>query len=49
MSLALFFALHVSNANTFIFRSWLLCVGIMLWFDVCWRYSVVQLHTVASS
>ena len=38
MSLALFFAQHVSNASTFIFRSLRLCVGILLWFDVCWRY-----------
>ena len=34
MSLALFFAQHVSNASTFIFRSLRLCVGILLWFDV---------------
>ena len=44
MSLALFFAAqHVSNASTFIFRSLRLCVGILLWFDVCWRYGVVRL------
>ena len=43
MSLALFFAQHVSNASTFIFRSLRLCVGILLWFDVCWRYGVVRL------
>ena len=44
MSLALFFAAqHVSNVSTFIFRSLRLCVGIMLWFDVCWRYGVVRL------
>ena len=44
MSLALFFAAqHVSNASTFICRSLRLCVGILLWFDVCWRYSVVRL------
>ena len=43
MSLALFFAQHASNASTFIFRSLRLCVGILLWFDVCWRYSVVRL------
>ena len=43
MSLVLFFAQHVSNASTFIFRSWRLCVGILLWFDVCWRYGVVRL------
>ena len=42
-SLALFFAQHVSNANTFIFKSLRLCVGILLWFDVCWRYGVVRL------
>jgi len=30
MSLALFFARHVSNASTFIFRSLRLCVGILL-------------------
>jgi len=30
MSLALFFAQHVSNASTFIFRSLRLCVGILL-------------------
>jgi hypothetical protein len=38
-----FFAQHVSNASTFIFRSLRLCVGILLWFDVCWRYVVVLL------
>ena len=43
MSLALFFAQHVSNASTFIFMSLRLCVGIPLWFDVCWRYGVVRL------
>ena len=44
MSLALFFAAqHVSNASTFIFRILRLCVGILLWFDVCWRYGVVRL------
>ena len=43
MSLALFFAQHVSNDSTFIFRSMRLCVVIMLWFDVCWRYGVVRL------
>ena len=43
MSLALFFAQHVSNAGTFIFRSLRLCVGILLWFHVCWRYGVVRL------
>ena len=43
MSLALFFAQHVSNASTFIFRSLWLRVGILLWFDVCWRYGVVRL------
>ena len=43
MSLALFFAQHISNANTFIFRSLRLCVGILLWLDVCWRYGVVRL------
>ena len=43
MSLALFFVQHVSNASTFIFRSLRLCVGILLWFDVCWRYGVVRL------
>ena len=43
MSLALFFAPHVSNASTFIFRSLRLCVGILLWFDVCWCYGVVRL------
>ena len=42
-SLALFFAQHVSNASTFIFRSLRLCVRILLWFDVCWRYGVVRL------
>ena len=42
-SKALFFAQHVSNASTFIFRSLRLCVGILLWFDVCWRYGVVWL------
>ena len=29
MSLALFFAQHVTNASTFIFRSLRLCVGIL--------------------
>jgi len=43
MSLALFFAQHVSNASTFIFRSLRLCVGTLLWFDVCWHYGVVRL------
>jgi len=43
MSLVLFFAQHVSNASTFIFRSLRLYVGILLWFDVCWRYGVVRL------
>ena len=43
MSLALFFAQHVSNASTFIFRSLRLCVGMLLRFDVCWRYGVVRL------
>ena len=44
MSLALFFAVQqVSNANTFIIRSLRLCVCILLWFDVCWRYGVVRL------
>ena len=43
MSLALFFAQHVSNVRTFIFRSLRLCVGILLWFEVCWRYGVVRL------
>ena len=42
MSLALCFAQHVSNASTFIFRSLRLCVGVLLWFDVCWRYGVVR-------
>jgi hypothetical protein len=44
MSLALFFAQHISNASTFIFRSLQPCVGILLWFDVCWRYGVVRLE-----
>jgi len=43
MSLALFFVQHVSNASTFIFRSLQLYVGILLWFDVCWRYDVFRL------
>jgi len=43
MSFALFFAQRVLNASTFIFRSLRLCVGIPLWFDVCWRYGVVRL------
>ena len=43
MSLALFFAQHVSNASTFVFRNLRLCVGILIWFDVCWRYGVVRL------
>ena len=43
MSLALFFAQHVSNVSTFIFRGLRLCVGVLLWFDVCWRYGVVRL------
>ena len=45
MSLAVFFDQHVSNASTFIFRSLRLCVGILLWLDVCWRYGVVRLGT----
>jgi hypothetical protein len=44
MSLALFFAEHVSNASTFIFRSLRLCVDILLWFDVCWCSGVVRLE-----
>jgi len=43
MSLALVFAQHVSNASTFIFMKLRLCVDILLWFDVCWRYGVVWL------
>jgi len=44
MSLVLFFAAqHVSNASTFIFRSFRLCVGKLFWFDVCWRCDVVRL------
>ena len=43
MSHALFFAEHVSNVGTSIFRSLRLCVGVLLWFDVCWRYGVVRL------
>jgi hypothetical protein len=43
MSLALLFAQRVSNASTFIFRNLRLCVGILLCFDVCWRYGVVRL------
>jgi len=44
MSLVLLFAAqHVSNAITFFFRSLRLCVGILLWFDVCWCYGVVRL------
>ena len=44
MSLVLFFtAQYVSNASTFTFRSLRLCVGILLWCDVCWRYGVVRL------
>jgi hypothetical protein len=43
MSLALFFARYVSNASSFIFMSLRLCVGILLWFDVCWCYGVVRL------
>ena len=43
MSLALFFAQHVLNASTFIFRILRMCVGILLWFNVCWRYGVVRL------
>jgi len=44
MSLALIYAQHASNASTFIFRSLRLCVGILLWFDVCWCYGVVRLE-----
>ena len=44
MSLTLFLAQHVSNASTFIFRSLRLCIGILLWFDVCWHYGVVRLE-----
>ena len=40
MSLALFFAQHVSNASTFIFRSLRLCVGILLWYP----YAGFSLH-----
>jgi len=43
MSVALFFAQHVSNASSLIFRSLGLCLGVLLWFDVCWRYDVVRL------
>ena len=43
MLLALFSAQHVSNASTLIFRSFRLCVGVLLWFDVCWRHGVVRL------
>jgi hypothetical protein len=43
MSIALFFAQHVSNASTFIFRSLRVCVDILLCFDVCWCYGVVRL------
>ena len=43
MSLVLFFAQHVSNASTFIFKSLRLCVGVLLWFGVCWSYGVVRL------
>ena len=43
MSLALFFAQHVSNASIFIFRSLRMCVVVLLWFDVCWCYGVVRL------
>ena len=43
MSLVLLFAQHVSNASTSIFSSLRLCVGILLWFDVCWRYGVIRL------
>jgi hypothetical protein len=44
MSPVVFFAAqHVSNASTFVFRSLRLRVGILLWFDVCWRYGVVRL------
>ena len=39
---------HVSNASTFVFRSLRLCVGILLWFDVFWRYGVVRLGGVVS-
>ena len=42
MSHALFFAQHISNVSTFIFSSLRLCVGILLRFDVCWRYGVVR-------
>ena len=42
MLLALFYAQNVSNASTFIFKSLRLCVGILFWFDVCWRYGVVR-------
>jgi hypothetical protein len=49
MLLALFFAKHVSNASTFIFRSLRLCVGILLWFDVCWRYGVARLGWCGSA
>ena len=46
MSFVLFFAAQrVSNASTFIFRSLRLCVGILLWFDVCWRCGVAHQFT----
>ena len=48
MSLALFFAQHVSKTSTFIFRSLRLCVGILLWFDEYWHYGVVRLGDVVS-
>jgi hypothetical protein len=46
--ISLFTAQHVSNVSTSIFRSlWLICGFIswvvLLWFDVCWCYSVVWL------
>ena len=45
---SLFNAQHVSNVSTSILRSlrlicWVISCVVLLWFDVCWCYSVVRL------
>jgi len=39
-----FIAQHVSNAITFILRSWRLHVGVLLCFGVCWCIGTVRLE-----
>jgi len=41
MSLVLFFAQHVSNDSTFIFKSLRMCVGLLLCNDRCLCVSVL--------